>query len=153
MVASRAHRNVAPALVGIVVVLVTFGIALGGCGGDDDNGGSTSPAEKPAQAGPFPFEDVKPTLEAAGYTVKEEPPEPLIRRDDGGVVTPKEKLVVTGGDLPAGSDVSVYSLSSPRDVAAMKEFAGGGVSHVEGSIFFQSSETGEAEMVAEAARG
>jgi hypothetical protein len=140
-------------------VALGLGILLGGCGGDDDDdGGSTTSAkpaqaDKPAQAGPVAFEDVKPNLEAAGYTVKEESPEPLIRRDDGGVVTPKAKLEVTGGDLPAGSEVSVYSLSSPEDVAAMKEFAGGGVSVVEGSTFFQSAEAGEAQTVAEATRG
>jgi hypothetical protein len=153
MAVSRTHRNLRLALLGIVAVLVGLGVALGGCGGDDDEGGSTTSAAGPAQAEPAAFEDVKPNLEAAGYTVKEESPEPLIRREDGGVVTPEEKLVVTGGELPAGSDVSVYSLSSPKDVAALKDFAGGGVSVVEGSVFYQSSEAGEAEAVAEAARG
>ena len=149
------------ALSRIVVVLLAFALAFAACGGGDDDddggggssGGTTSSAEESADAGPLSFEDVQPNLEAAGYTVEEEPPEPLVRRDDGGIVTPEEKLVVSGGELPAGTDVSVYSLGSQRDVAAVEDLAGGGVSLVEGSIFFQAAEPGSAETVAEAARG
>jgi hypothetical protein len=139
-------------LVGLVSVLLAATPALAGCGGDDDGDGGATQTDSPA-AGPLKFEDVKPRLEAAGYTVKTETPEPLIRRDDGGIVKPTGQLAVTGGDLPAGSEVSVAGLGTPEDVAAMKKFAGGGQSLVEGDVFFQAAEPGAAETVARAARG
>jgi hypothetical protein len=139
-------------LVGLVSVLLAAAPVLAGCGGDDDGDGTAKKTDSPA-AGPLKFEDVKPRLEAAGYTVKTESPEPLIRRDDGGIVKPTGQLVVTGGDLSAGSEVSVAGLGTPEDVAAMQKFAGGGRSLVEGDVFFQATEPGEAETVAKAARG
>ena len=147
------------ALAAIAAVLV------GGCGGDDDETtaatttsttaptGATGATGTTGETGSVTIDDAQANLEAAGYTVKLEQSEPLIRRDDGVVVQPLEKLIVTGGDLASGSDVSVYSLESQKDVEAMEDFAGGGKSLVVGKLFFQSAEAGEAESIADAAQG
>jgi hypothetical protein len=138
---------------------------VGGCGGDDDETttatttsttpatGATGATGTTGETGSVTFDDAQANLEAAGYTVKLEQSEPLIRRDDGGVVQPLEKLIVTGGDLASGSDVSVYSLESQKDVDAMEDFAGGDKSLVVGKLFFQSAEDGEAETIADASQG
>jgi hypothetical protein len=142
-------------------------VLVGGCGGDDDettvatttttsttaSTGATGATGTTGEAGSVAIDDAQANLEAAGYTVKLEQSEPLIRRDDGGVVQPLEKLIVTGGDLASGSDVSVYSLESQKDVEAMEDFAGGDMSLVVGKLFFQSAEAGEAEAIADAAQG
>ena len=132
----------------LLCVAVAIPFALVACGDDDEGGDSGSSAE-PAASGPLEFGDIQPNLEEAGYTVATEPPEPLIRRPDGGIVIPDAKLVVTGGDIPSGSDVSVYDLASPKDVAAMEDFAGGDVSVVEGTTFFQAVEPGLAQQIAD----
>ena len=140
-------------------------VLVGGCGGDDDettvatttsttaSTGATGATGTTGESGSVTIDDAQANLEAAGYTVKLEQSEPLIRRDDGGVVQPLEKLIVTGGDLASGSDVSVYSLESQKDVVAMEDFAGGDKSLVVGKLFFQSAEAGEAETIADAAQG
>ena len=119
------------------------------CGGDDD-GGNAGDGTEPA-GGPLVFSDIQPALEEAGYTVAKETPEALIRRPDGGIVIPAAKLIVSGNGIPAGANVSVYDLATPKDVAAMKNFAGGEVSVVEGTTLFQAAEPGLAQQVADAA--
>lgn len=47
----------------------------------------------------------------------------------------------------------MYSLATPKDVAAMKDFAGGGVSLLEDSLFLKAVEPGVAQQVADAAGG
>jgi hypothetical protein len=148
MTESRARRVywlLPIALIGLALVAV-------GCGDDDDSATTSATAEATTAGGPLTIETVQANLEAAGYTVEEETSEPLIRRDDGEIVQPDAKLVVTGGDLT--DDVSVYSLGSPEDVAAMEAFvAGSDVSLVIDPIFIQSAAAGEAQTVADAAQG
>ena len=133
-----------------------------GCGGDDDEkAATTSPATTAAESSPdndapLKIDEVKTKLEAAGYTVKEKPANPLLRNEasPGGLVTPEVSLDVTGGDLPSGASVGVYSFSAPEDVTAVKDLAAGGeLSLVKGELFIQSAEPGAADTVAEAASG
>lgn len=129
------------------LLLLAAGLVASGCGGDDDStGGETSAAT--TAAGSETLADVQSALSSAGYTVEESEPEALLRRDDGEIVQPDGKLDVSGNDLTGR--VSVYSLASTKDVEAMAAFAGGDVSLVRGSFFFQSEEPGEALTVADA---
>lgn len=146
-------RSSAVAAVLLAAVLALFLVA---CGDSDETGSSSEEApaaeETAAEetaAEPKDLDAVGTNLEAAGYTVKSAEPEPLIRRDDGGIVQPEEKIDVTGGDL-TGDGASVYALGSSKDVAALEAFAGGDVSLVRGDYFFQSSAPGDAQRVADA---
>ena len=143
---TRSRRSRAAA---VICVALGASLALIACG--DDGGSAAGGSAEPSGTGPLAFSDIQPALEDAGYKVAKETPEALIRRPDGGIVIPTAKLVVTGDGIPAGSDVSVYDLATPADVAAMKNFAGGDVSVVEGTTFFQATEPGLAQQVAEAA--
>jgi hypothetical protein len=140
-----------------VIALLGGALLVGGCGGDDKKSSSTTApstaATTQAAAPPKNMDEAKQRLQAAGYKVADEKPEPLVRRADGGIVTPKEKIAVTGGELPSGTDVSVYSVSTPEDVAALQKLAGGGRSVVKGMLFFQAVEPGAADTVAQAASG
>jgi hypothetical protein len=135
-------------------------LVASGCGGDDDEA-DNSPAQTTAAESsespdsPVGIDEVKQRLEADGYSVEEKPGSPLLRNEAsrGGIVKSDAELVVTGGDLPSGADVSVHSFTAPEDVEAVKRLAGGGVSLVKGSLFFQASEPGAADKVAEAATG
>jgi hypothetical protein len=135
----------------LVCAALAASFALVACGDDGGGGGGGGGSAEPAASGPLAFGDIQPALEEAGYKVAKETPEALIRRPDGGIVIPEAKLVVTGNGIPSGSEVSVYDLATPADVAAMKNFAGGDVSVVEGTTFFQAAEPGLAQQVADAA--
>ena len=141
-------RSSAVAAVLLAAVLALFLVA---CGDSDETGSSSeeAPAAEETAAEPKDLDAVGTNLEAAGYTVKSAEPEPLIRRDDGEIVQPEEKIDVTGGDL-TGDGASVYALGSSKDVAALEAFAGGDVSLVRGDYFFQSSAPGDAQRVADA---
>jgi hypothetical protein len=114
----------------IAIALLGGALLVGGCGDDEKKRSSSSTAPSTAattQAAPKSIDEAKQRLQAAGYKVTvDQSPEPLVRRPDGGIVTPKQKIEVTGGDLPSGSDVSVYGVSTPEDVAALQKLAGGG---------------------------
>ena len=138
--------------VGAALAAALLALLLLGCGDGDETGSSSeeapaAEAEEPA-AEPKDLDGLAANLEEAGYTVKSAEPEPLIRRDDGEIVQPEEKIDVTGGDL-TGDGASVYALGSSKDVAALEAFAGGDVSLVRGDYYFQSSAPGDAQRVAD----
>lgn len=152
-------------LVAITLVLSAMGLAVAGCGGDDEtttapttatgaSGASGTSGASGATGAAGDISQIEQNLEQAGLTVKQGDPASRTITLADGEVEAEEKLDITGGELSSTSFVSQFAdEADAEDVFDQYESEGILASEQRGTVVYSAPTEDDVKGLIEAAGG